>query len=86
MTKIRLHSEVIESPCCHAPSSSMTGIHSRAADNDQRRCIRCRQPFYVIVEEFESDEEAEAVHRIRMAARPRNGEFTAALKINADGI
>jgi hypothetical protein len=36
---------MIESPCCEAPSTSLIRVARRLTPNDDRRCIRCRQPF-----------------------------------------
>lgn len=42
-TKQLIRSEVIESPCCKAPSTLMAGPET--VDPDKRRCVRCKQVF-----------------------------------------
>ena len=36
---------LIESPCCEAPSSSLTRSSNGVYPNGTRRCVRCSQPF-----------------------------------------
>lgn len=61
-----IRSEVIESSCCNAPSTSLCGPHIKV-DNDQRRCIRCKQLFFVEVY-YDDPAAAVVIHRIRMSA------------------
>ena len=36
---------VIESPCCGAPSTTMSRATAHIETNRNRRCVRCRQAF-----------------------------------------
>lgn len=54
----------IESPCCHAPSTTMNYVNTKHR-SDARRCVRCKRVFYVIdpldADEFEMPTVAAAV-------------------------
>lgn len=65
---MKLDQEVVESPCCKAPSTCAASTSRSGPLNTLRRCIQCRKTFFGLAEDFESEDEAAAVHRIRMHA------------------